>query len=257
MKKILGLILASLLLLLAGCGSAGAGAAATQTAAATKQATPTERVATIDENLLPAGHGDMEATDTSGNDAAAAGTTDGHEQAGTSAGGSTTTSGGGASGQAKTSGKTGQSANATAKPTAKPTEKPAEANDNQIAVTISIDCRTAVAAGYGVSPASGVILSAQSVRVEKGSTVWDVLNKITRSKGIPVVKRGSGSGLYVSSINSLGEFDCGSGSGWMYNVNGVYPMVSCGAYTVKAGDSIQWRYTTNLGKDLGQEWVGG
>lgn len=37
----------------------------------------------------------------------------------------------------------------------------------------------------------------------------------------------------------------------MYNVNGKYPGYGASLYTLNAGDSLQWRYTTDLGEDLG------
>ena len=46
------------------------------------------------------------------------------------------------------------------------------------------------------------------------------------------------------------EFSCGEQSGWMYEVNGVYPGKSCSKYDVEDGDIIKWNYTCKLGKDL-------
>ena len=62
---------------------------------------------------------------------------------------------------------------------------------------------------------------------------------------------GSGSSIYIQSIDNLYEFDGGKDSGWMYSVNGVYPNYGCGSYKVKASDVIKWRYTCNLGRDIG------
>ena len=59
-----------------------------------------------------------------------------------------------------------------------------------------------------------------------------------------------GTSTYVSSINGLAEFDCGSGSGWMYSVDGVYPNKACGKYTLSGGERIVWVYTCDLGNDL-------
>lgn len=56
---------------------------------------------------------------------------------------------------------------------------------------------------------------------------------------------------YVEGINNLYEFDCGQLSGWMYNVNGWFPNYGCSKYTVQDGDVINWVYTCNLGKDVG------
>lgn len=61
---------------------------------------------------------------------------------------------------------------------------------------------------------------------------------------------------YIEGINNLYEFDCGEGSGWVYSVNGVYPNYGCSNYKVKPGDSIEWHYTCNYGKDVGAEVTG-
>lgn len=141
---------------------------------------------------------------------------------------------------------------APAKPTAKPTPKPVA--DNKVRCTLAIDCRTAVEAGHELASQvsnGGTILGTVSLTLEKGATVYDALQSAAKANGIPVYKVGAGKRIYIAAINSLGERDCGSGSGWMYSVNGAYPNVSCGAYVLQDGDTIQWRYTCNLGKDLG------
>ena len=86
---------------------------------------------------------------------------------------------------------------------------------------------------------------------KKGDTVFDILVKVTRKKGIHMEYRGSGSNTYIEGINNLYEFDGGSNSGWMYSVNGVYPNYGVGAYKVKSSDVIKFNYTCNLGADLG------
>ncbi|WP_165279979.1 S-layer homology domain-containing protein [Paenibacillus protaetiae] len=57
----------------------------------------------------------------------------------------------------------------------------------------------------------------------------------------------------MESIDGDGEFDHGTGSGWMYNVNGDYPGFGASLYELEDGDTVQWRYTTNLGTDLGAD----
>ena len=89
------------------------------------------------------------------------------------------------------------------------------------------------------------------VEFNEGDTVFDILVKITRKKGIHMEYRGSGSNTYIEGINNLYEFDGGSNSGWMYSVNGVYPNYGVGAYKVKSSDVIKFNYTCNLGADLG------
>lgn len=62
---------------------------------------------------------------------------------------------------------------------------------------------------------------------------------------------GSGATAYVQGIDNLYEFDKGSGSGWMYSVNGKFPNRSAGIWPLSPGDDIRWLYTEDLGKDLG------
>ena len=76
-----------------------------------------------------------------------------------------------------------------------------------------------------------------------------------KDKKIQMEYTGKGESVYVEGINNLYEFDKGSTSGWMYNVNGTYPNKSAGAYILKAGDTVEWRYTLDLGKDLGANSV--
>ncbi len=60
---------------------------------------------------------------------------------------------------------------------------------------------------------------------------------------------------YVEGINQLYEFDCGKNSGWMYSVNGKYPNYGCSSYKLEDGDKIEWRYTCNLGSDVGDQYA--
>ncbi|OBZ08821.1 hypothetical protein A8L34_21920 [Bacillus sp. FJAT-27264] len=95
----------------------------------------------------------------------------------------------------------------------------------------------------------GTIFSAKEVSLNPGDTPYSLL---VRQLSSSVIATGSGSTLYVRSIAGLAEFDRGPESGWMYSVNGVFPDYSAGVYTtLENGDSVAWRYTTNLGKDLG------
>ncbi len=84
--------------------------------------------------------------------------------------------------------------------------------------------------------------AARSVTVKKGASVYDALV----ASGVSI----AGDSTYVSSIGGLAEFQCGSGSGWMYSVDGVFPNVSCGKYTLNGGEEIVWAYTLDLGEDV-------
>ncbi|MEK4354747.1 S-layer homology domain-containing protein [Paenibacillus sp. FSL R5-0475] len=110
-------------------------------------------------------------------------------------------------------------------------------------VTLSVDKLT-INKGY-------VVPSAQ-IELQPGDTVWSVLKRVLDSRGIVYKYKWTEiyNSVYVESIAGDGEFDHGSGSGWMYNVNGQYPDFGASQYTLSAGDSIQWRYTTQWGADL-------
>ncbi|WP_405175664.1 S-layer homology domain-containing protein [Paenibacillus sp. FSL H8-0261] len=110
-------------------------------------------------------------------------------------------------------------------------------------VTLSVDKLT-IKKGY-------VVPSVQ-VELQSGDTVWSVLERVLDSRDIDYRYSWNSTfgSVYVESIAGDGEFDHGSGSGWMYNVNGKYPNYGASSYNLSAGDRIQWRYTTNLGVDL-------
>lgn len=127
--------------------------------------------------------------------------------------------------------------------------------------TIEIRCDTilnnmgALTSGKeGYVPSNGVILRTTTVGFNEGETVFDVLNRICKERGIQIEYSYTpvyGS-YYIEGINNLYEFDCGSQSGWMYKVNGWFPNYGCSSYKLKDEDSIVWAYTCNgLGKDLG------
>lgn len=104
-------------------------------------------------------------------------------------------------------------------------------------------------------PADGQILAERSVEVQSGATVIDVLRQVLREEKIhfEYTDATAYDSAYIEGIGNLYEFDCGPQSGWMYSVNGVYPGLGCGSYTLSEGDAIVFSYTCNLGEDLGAE----
>jgi len=109
-------------------------------------------------------------------------------------------------------------------------------------------------------PSGGVILKKKKVKFSKGESVYDVLQRICQEEGIHMESSWTPiyNSAYIEGINNLYEFDCGSGSGWMYRVNGWYPNYGCSRYQLEDGDVVEWRYTCNLGKDIGGSYaVGG
>jgi len=75
--------------------------------------------------------------------------------------------------------------------------------------------------------------------LNEGDTVLDLLLR----SGVNVKYRGSGRTAYVEAINALEEKTCGSGSGWVYEVNGGRIPLSSGLYKPENGDVIVWKYT--------------
>ncbi|MCL5272509.1 MAG: DUF4430 domain-containing protein, partial [Gammaproteobacteria bacterium] len=133
-------------------------------------------------------------------------------------------------------------------------------NTDQPAVTIAINCSTAVAKGLNkqenfkdVVPVNGVILPPTKVEFKEGETVFDVLKSAVREHNIQMQYEGSQGAVYIKGINNLYELDGGPLSGWMYCVNEVYANYGCDQTKLKNGDSIEWDYTCNMGKDLGQK----
>lgn len=130
-------------------------------------------------------------------------------------------------------------------------------------VTLTIRCDTAVAKGMnteakwaGIVPSSGVILPVTEMEIEPGETVFSVLSRASSQYKFQMEYSGTNGAEYIEGINNLYEFDGGRWSGWMYCVNDWYPNYGCGQYALKDGDVIEWNYTCDLGKDLGQEWMG-
>lgn len=115
-----------------------------------------------------------------------------------------------------------------------------ETPEAQIQVTISVDAKT-IDKGY--------IVPTKKITIKEGATAFEALESLNLD--LDVV--GSDENVYVAAINGLGEFDHGALSGWMYNVNGEYPNVGLGNYTLSQGDVMEVRYTTNGGKDLGDD----
>ena len=140
-----------------------------------------------------------------------------------------------------------------------------ETESKKLTCTIAIDCKTILDNWDDLNkkkadyvPKDGWILKKQTVEFEEGETVFDVLKRVLKENKIQMESSYTpmyGS-YYVEGINQLYEFDCGKNSGWMYRVNGWYPNYGCSSYTLESGDEIEWRYTCNLGSDVGDVYMG-
>lgn len=102
-------------------------------------------------------------------------------------------------------------------------------------------------------PTDGTILAKTTYKGTTDNTVFDVLNTLCRNNDIqlefsytPIYES-----YYIEGINYLYEFDGGNLSGWMYKVNDWFPNYGCSSYFLSDGDVIEWVYTCDLGKDVG------
>lgn len=84
----------------------------------------------------------------------------------------------------------------------------------------------------------GNTIMSGTLNVDKGTSVYNVLTQLASQNGLSV----SGNKIYVKGIGDLFEKQHGSGSGWMYSVNGEYPRSSCGYYYLENNDNVVWRY---------------
>lgn len=147
---------------------------------------------------------------------------------------------------------------------------PVEPEDSEIDETteytcwFSVECSTVFnnlaeldSAKLGELPLDGIILKKQRVTFFDGESVFDVLKRVCRENGIQMEASFTPmyNSAYVEGINNLYEFDCGNLSGWMYRVDGWYPNYGCSRYRLCDGETVEWRYTCDLGKDVGCEWM--
>ena len=106
-------------------------------------------------------------------------------------------------------------------------------------------------------PSDGVILAPTTVTFYEGESVFDVIQRVCQENNIhlefswtPVYNS-----AYIEGIHNLYEFDCGALSGWMYRVDGWYPNYGCSRYQLADGEVVEWRYTCDLGQDVGCDWI--
>ena len=143
---------------------------------------------------------------------------------------------------------------------------PVEPQDSNVDVeteytcTISISCETILdnmdkcaESKKALVPEDGIILPATEVTFSEGESVYDVLQRVCKENKIHMESSFTPvyNSAYIEGIHNLYEYDVGKLSGWMYAVNGWYPNYGCSRYQLKDGDVVEWRYTCDLGKDVG------
>lgn len=137
--------------------------------------------------------------------------------------------------------------------------------DAQYHCTLSVSCKTILdnidlldKSKLEVLPEDGIIYAEKEVVFYDGESVFNVLQREMKKNKIhlefemtPVYNSN-----YIEGINNLYEFDCGELSGWMYKVNGWFPNYGSSRYRLRNGDKIEWVYTCDLGRDVGDNYMG-
>ena len=130
----------------------------------------------------------------------------------------------------------------------------------QYTCTFSISCETILDnmdqcndSKKSLVPEDGIIFPAAEVTFSEGESVFDVLQRVCKDNKIHMESTFTPmyNSAYIEGIRNLYEFDVGAQSGWMYSVNGWFPNYGCSRYQLKNGDVVEWRYTCDLGEDLG------
>ena len=136
----------------------------------------------------------------------------------------------------------------------------ATVTDTEYHCTLSIDCKTILdnmdkcdKNKRELVPEDGWILEPTEVVFYDGESVFHVLKRTCKQMGIHMEFENTPiyNSAYIEGIHNLYEFDVGDLSGWMYSVNGWYPNYGCSRYALKDGDVVEWRYTCDLGFDVG------
>ena len=83
-------------------------------------------------------------------------------------------------------------------------------------------------------------VKATTYNIQSGATVWEVLKQSLEEHNM---SWSNASGNYVAAVNGLAEFDNGKNSGWMYTLNGKYPLLGVSEQKLKDGDRIVFHYT--------------
>lgn len=114
-------------------------------------------------------------------------------------------------------------------------------------------------------PSDGIILNEAAVEVSQGDTAFDIIKKACKNNTCKAkcsyCKKGgiqieytytpAFDNYYIEGIHQIYEKDCGTASGWMYSVNGVFPNVGVSAYSINPDDKIVFAYTCDMGEDIG------
>ncbi len=136
----------------------------------------------------------------------------------------------------------------------------------ELTCTLSVSCETILnnmdkldKNKVGIIPENGVILAEKTAVFYEGENVFNLLSREMKKNKIHLefVNTPIYNSAYIEGIANIYEFDCGNLSGWMYKVNGKFPNYGCSRYMLSDGDKLEWVYTCDLGRDVGDNSYSG
>ncbi|MBQ9992724.1 MAG: DUF4430 domain-containing protein [Firmicutes bacterium] len=100
-------------------------------------------------------------------------------------------------------------------------------------------------------PENGYIVAPISLDFYENETVLQLVQRFAQKERLHIdVVDGS----YITGIGNIYGGDCGELSGWLFFVNGESSMVGANEAMLSDGDIIEFKYTCDMGADLGLEW---
>lgn len=125
-----------------------------------------------------------------------------------------------------------------------------DVQSDSLTVTMSVSCETIkdeLDRDFMIIPETEFVLL-------EDETAFDLLERVLAYHRIPLDYNGNtATDIYIRGIDNIYEMDYGEMSGWMYRVNGDFPDSGCGACILEDGDTVEWIYTREIGRDIGQE----
>lgn len=158
--------------------------------------------------------------------------------------------------------------NTTAPSTTKAPKKTQVCYVTIVCTTINDNLNKLKPAKASFVPSDGIILKEAIVELNGSQTAFDVIKTACsenscrsncaycQNSGIQIeyTYTPAFDNYYIEGIHQIYEKDCGSQSGWMYSVNGIFPNVGVSAYNISNGDRIVFAYTCNMGEDVGNAY---
>ncbi|MBE6011811.1 MAG: DUF4430 domain-containing protein [Lachnospiraceae bacterium] len=104
-----------------------------------------------------------------------------------------------------------------------------------------------------IIPDDGVIFYTDKAGFKEGETVFDLFKRQMQEEKLQYeFKEMPGTDIvYIDAIGNLYSFDCGEQSGWLFKINGEFPLEACNQIKVNEGDEIEFLYTCDWGIDIG------